>query len=171
MKGHSHIIIGAAAAIAAYGVGFIQPVGWASIAACVGANVLGSLLPDIDSDEGTLRQMTGTARSNGCFGLLASLGISAITGGHRALTHTLLVTGTIAGVAWWIHAPWLMAFAIGYVAHIVADMLTRAGVPLLWPISDRRIHLLPGFLRISTGSFVEYLVTIAVCIGVAKIWI
>jgi inner membrane protein len=171
MKGHSHIILGAAAGLAGYAVGLIHPVGWAHIAGCVVASIAGSLLPDLDSDESTLRQMTGTARSNGCLGRLVSGMVGVVTGGHRAATHTLTALLVVGLFAWKVEQPWALAFAVGYLAHIVADMLTHAGVPLFWPISDRRIHLLPGPLRVTTGSFIEYLVTIAVCIAVATFWI
>jgi len=44
---------------------------------------------------------------------------------------------------------------------VLADALTVAGVPLLWP-SSRRFHLLPRPLRIRTGGPAEWLVFLAV---------
>lgn len=168
MKGHTHIIIGATAALVAYRAGWLPVSGWAMAAACVGANVVGSLLPDIDSDESVIRQATGTARHNGCLGRLASFVIGVGTGGHRAATHSLIALGVMVAEAIWFGQPWAWAAAIGYVAHVAADMLTKSGVPLLWPMNDWRMHLMPPGLRITTGSFIEYLCAVALVAAIAR---
>ena len=51
---------------------------------------------------------------------------------------------------------WLTALAVGYVSHIVADMLTRQGVPVLWPV-HWRLSLLP----IVTGGATESVIALA----------
>lgn len=72
---------------------------------------------------------------------------------HRGITHTLLFLAVVAagfGAAGWqlgsrtglIAAPELAAYGvviavIGVGSHLVADMLTPAGVPLLWPLSGK----------------------------------
>jgi len=48
--------------------------------------------------------------------------------------------------------PW--AVAVGATAHLVGDMLTRDGVPLLWPVSSRRHRI----ASLSTGGTIEQLV-------------
>lgn len=47
--------------------------------------------------------------------------------------------------------PW--AVAVGVAAHLVGDMLTREGVPLLWPVSARRFRI----ASLSTGGTIERL--------------
>lgn len=47
--------------------------------------------------------------------------------------------------------PW--AVAVGVAAHLVGDMLTREGVPLLWPVSTRRFRI----ASLSTGGTIEQL--------------
>ena len=47
--------------------------------------------------------------------------------------------------------PW--AVAVGVAAHLVGDMLTREGVPLLWPVSARRFRI----ASLSTGGAIEQL--------------
>src|SRR3989304_4784829 len=99
VKGGSHLLIGYAAVYAAHL--FVlplaaSPVDWLLV---LGAASIGALLPDIDSDESAIRQATHTARSNGCLGRLSSLGISAITGGHRNFTHSLAAWGVVTVIA------------------------------------------------------------------------
>lgn len=47
--------------------------------------------------------------------------------------------------------PWVVA--VGSAAHLVGDMLTREGVPLLWPVSNRRYRV----ASLSTGGPIERL--------------
>lgn len=134
------------------------------------ATVIGSLLPDVDSDESTIRQATATAPSQGCIGKLFSLALK-LFGGHRALTHTLL--------AWVFASFWVMVwqrgnlasvgFSIGYLAHLLADAITVQGVPLLWPLWPKRIKFLPGPLAVRTGSLVEYVFVVVACAVVLNV--
>lgn len=83
--------------------------------------------------------------------------------GHRGATHSVLV---------WT-AMLLALYVTGYrgtavilagsvcvgvcVGGILPDAITPAGVPLLWPVTDRKFHLLPDGLRIRTGGWIERL--------------
>lgn len=51
--------------------------------------------------------------------------------------------------------PGVLPFAVGVgsAAHLVGDMLTKEGVPLLWPVSRRRFRI----ASLSTGGFIEQL--------------
>lgn len=68
-----------------------------------------------------------------------------LTGGVGLVTLSAQHT-VIAGVL-----PW--AVAVGVAAHLVGDMLTREGVPLLWPIAARRFRI----ASLSTGGTIEQL--------------
>lgn len=83
---------------------------------------------------------------------------------HRGFTHTLAITSAAlflavaiatSGVGWAIVflTSVLLGWAIGYLSHLGADLLNGKGVPLLWPVFWKKIHL----LSISTGTFEEYL--------------
>ena len=77
---------------------------------------------------------------------------------HRGVTHTLafaaFVGAGVWGAAWLapvstpsrelvaVGAGGLAAFSI--LAHLLADALTPMGVPLLWPLTDRRFSLDAG---------------------------
>jgi inner membrane protein len=103
------------------------------------AALLTSLLPDIDHPQSLLGQRLRWI----------AIPISRAFG-HRGFTHSLLA---IAGgmMLFRLEMPhsWLMpidvlhAMIIGYFSHLLADMLTPAGVPLLWPCRWRfRLPLL-----------------------------
>lgn len=50
----------------------------------------------------------------------------------------------LAASTWWGHIPLQVvpvAVAIGVVAHIAGDMLTKEGCPLLWPVSKMRFKV------------------------------
>ena len=87
---------------------------------------------------------------------------------HRGPTHWLvtwlgLSALAVTGAAL-LHWPLLLAYAFGagYLSHLLADALTVSGVPLLWPFSDRKIHLLPGLLRFRFNSPVQWLYVLGV---------
>src|SRR3990172_5344446 len=88
MKGTSHLCIGLFAVYSLH-----QPVPLAGspvgLIAALGLGAAAALLPDIDSDEAEIRQMTGTPRSKGLAGRVVSW-LTRLFGGHRALTPTML---------------------------------------------------------------------------------
>lgn len=81
--------------------------------------------------------------------LLRSIRLGA--GGHRRLTHSLVLSLPLALVAvygarqgWGAWALLPAALAWGQWLHLVADVVTPGGVPLLFPLSDRDLRLLPA---------------------------
>lgn len=103
------------------------------------ATLLTSLLPDIDHPQSVLGRR---------FRWLSHPIARAF--GHRGFTHSLLAV--IGGIAlfnlkvpqhWVVPADAFQGLVLGYLSHIIADMLTPAGVPLLWPCRWRfRLPLL-----------------------------
>lgn len=101
------------------------------VAAAAGL-IAGSVLPDIDSSDSLVGR---------------HLPIIPLLLPHRTITHSLL----IAAAAWFI-SPYL---SLGMLSHIMLDMLTPAGVSLLWPWGERiRVpvihHLIPS------GGLIDY---------------
>ena len=137
------------------------------------ANQIGGLIPDIDQPTAPFWRNLPVA---GFFGKV----FGRLSGGHRFITHSLIglvlfglalkallafvqpILGHAdAGVIWW-------AFMIGMASHLLMDMATKEGVPLLLPLT---FHFgIPPIkaLRITTGNWIERLVVfpglIAVCI-------
>lgn len=148
MKGTTHAVLGVVALAALTPLPAFLP-HLLLVSVCAG---VGALLPDLDSDESLIRHETHTARSDGPLGWL----VSAIMPSHRGVTHSGLAALLVFLLARAIGKDWALALAIGYAAHIAADMLTRQGVPLLWPI-HWRLSLLP----LTTGGAGEAVITVA----------
>lgn len=84
---------------------------------------LGSLLPDIDSENSTLgRYVTPISR------LIP----------HRTYTHTIWVVVLMMGVAWYIESVYVFALALGYTLHILQDSFSKQGIRWFYPFSMRK---------------------------------
>ncbi|EEG83568.1 MULTISPECIES: metal-dependent hydrolase [Proteus] len=97
------------------------------------AVLLGSLLPDLDHPGSILGRLFR----------IISLPLSKLCG-HRGFTHSLLAFCGLAilwetqvSPQWDISADIFHALLFGYLSHLIADMLTPAGVPFLWPLKIR----------------------------------
>lgn len=137
-----------------------------------GAVTLGALLPDIDEPNSTIGRKT----------LGISNAIKALFG-HRGLTHSIvfvlsigilllllsafgveklsgipLVSSFVKGLDEAVLEIFIFGIVIGCVLHLMGDMLTPSGVPLLLPFSARNFHLTPAFLRFKTGGIWDYAV-------------
>ncbi|MCE9643326.1 MAG: metal-dependent hydrolase [Candidatus Andersenbacteria bacterium] len=160
MTGTTHQMI---ALIAAFWVLLSYPVSLGPVLAIIAifAVMVGALTPDLDQPTASLfRRTLGGKTVHKLF--------SAVSGGHRHFTHSLLGIAIIALMLRWIILTFiqpefypqafivLAAFLIGYISHPIADTLTDQGVPWLWPI-PWSLKLPPGpeELRVTTGSFVE----------------
>lgn len=153
MTGKVHVFIGVASLAtfcAVYPKGFefasatvLPEIGLISAA-------FGSYLPDIDMQ----RTHMGSKHK------IASNIVNKVGGGHRGVTHTLLVPALLALAMWLVGTKLtLLAFPMskyvitflmsvlfgvefGYCMHIFADLFNGKGCPLLWPVSPTKIHIL-----------------------------
>ena len=108
---------------------------------------IGALLVDIDMEHSTL------GRKYPIFSKIFT---------HRGFTHTGLVctgwafiflamskykqnpvTGIAESLTW--------GFVVAYISHVFIDLFNGKGVPLFWPLSKKKIHL----MRIVTKSIIE----------------
>jgi membrane-bound metal-dependent hydrolase YbcI (DUF457 family) len=113
MMGHTHALAGAAAwlgtvpFLADYGMRMTPGQLAAGAVVCAGA----ALLPDLDHHDGTIANTFGPVTRALC------RGISAVSGGHRHATHSLLFCiGMALGADWLsenlVQAWWVMLFLI-----------------------------------------------------------
>ena len=128
-----------------------------AVAACV---LLGALLPDID---------TPTSWIGRCCRPLAGWLERRV--GHRTLTHSLLglalatlPTLTLAWVDW----HWPLAFALGYLSHLLVDAANPPGVPLLYPSPVRAVFPGRESLRPAEGSRGEAVLCAGFLLGLAR---
>lgn len=163
MTGRTHDL----AAVTALGVIVLsQPPRTVTLATAIVAlfaNLLGGIAPDID-------QPTAPFWRNLPVGKYFGRIFSAVHGGHRFLTHSLLGLALFGFAAHWllvalspvmssvdIDLVW-WAFMIGMVSHLVLDTFTKEGVPWLLPLPFK-FGLPPAKrLRITTDKFTENLV-------------
>lgn len=120
-------------------------------------SALGALVPDIDHPASAIRRRLGIAGNVAFFWL-----------GHRGITHTLIMLAAVSAATLYFLPPNMaFAFICGYASHLLADMLTRSGVPLVYPLTDYRYSL--RLMR--TGGLAEVVVWL-ICVGVVgwMIW-
>jgi inner membrane protein len=130
-----------------------------TVAAAIGANMIGGLMPDIDNATSDIWDKFRGGN------IIAKL-IKPLIGQHRMLSHSL-VGMIIAGFLCNLFLIWLKKYVlvdmnivwwsimIGYFSHLVSDSMTKQGVPWFFPIPLRFGFPPFKFLRIETGGFVE----------------
>lgn len=124
-----------------------------------GANMIGGLLPDIDTATSDIWDKV----RGGSF--LAKI-VKPFIGGHRMISHSLIsmcIVGTLLkyilaaigtvlivdmDIIWW-------SIMIGYLSHLIADSLTIEGVPWFLPLRVRIGFPPIRSLRIKTGGAME----------------
>jgi membrane-bound metal-dependent hydrolase YbcI (DUF457 family) len=94
-------------------------------------------------------------------------------GGHRRLTHSAVTGALLAGVAWamwrngqpvWALVPAALVWSQGL--HVIGDLVTVAGVPVLHPLSARAVGLPRPFSQVG-----EPLITVvAIAVGSWLLW-
>lgn len=163
MLGRTHQLIGLTAAAGLVVWGLPAHYSPATLGAIFLAAHFGSLLPDTDSAAADIWEQIPLG------GVVGRVADKILT--HRSLTHSFLGVVLVAVLvrtllnlapAYWgleTITVWT-AFMIGYISHLVADMLTVQGIPLFWPTKTTY-----GFpprpieeLRIITGGWFENLV-------------
>lgn len=139
------------------------------------ANQLGGIAPDIDQPTAPLWRNLPVTHM---FGRL----FSRLSGGHRFISHSLIGAALFGMAArfilmffqpimpsvnielvWW-------AFMIGLASHLLMDMFTKEGVPLLLPLPFKFGIPPIKHLRITTGKKMELFVVFPGLIAI-NIWL
>ncbi len=125
----------------------------------LGACLMGGLTPDLDEPAAGFWGRLPA-------GSIISRIVKPFLGGHRMISHSLLgllVIGYLVNllldkigavllvdmqIVWW-------AFMIGYVSHLFMDLLTKEGVPLLFPLPFKFGFPPVKAWRITTGKMAE----------------
>lgn len=154
MTGRTHLVLGLAFGVA---VASVAPPDLASRAMIIVVGGIGGLLPDIDHPKSIVS------------GYLPGVGhMVRVFASHRGPTHSLFFVSTLIAVLFAIHAPIhvIAAGAGGLLSHILADMLTVNGVPILLPVSRRYFRLVPALVLGPTQWILESVATVG---GIAVI--
>jgi inner membrane protein len=147
MTGKTHALIGCA-----IGLFYMANMQADMLTTCAGGLLGGvvALTPDIDHRNSTISHKVGL------------LGLPFRLFGHRTITHTVWIP-LIMGAVLAIYPHWALIVALGgYVSHILADMVTKRGVPLLYPLSGRSF----GLPLIRTGGIGEWVIAMMVSLSI-----
>ena len=82
---------------------------------------------------------------------------------HRGITHTLLFPALFMVALFLLPQYFVGAFAtviasaifglvLGWISHIFADIFNGKGVPLLWPVVSKKIHI----MTVTSGTWQEF---------------
>jgi inner membrane protein len=154
MMGPTHFVIGGATWLGAMAVLTRANPSNVTPVIILGGYVIASisaLEPDIDTKNSLASKMLGPITQ------VISYVVRKAFGGHRKITHSLIGMGLVGlgvfGVSQWLHIPpWIgAAIMTGWISHVLADMTTREGCPLLWPISKKKY----GLHFVETGKRLE----------------
>jgi inner membrane protein len=154
------------AAITAYAIVVtiqtVRPVTVASAIMILLFNQIGGVFPDID-------QPTAPFWRNLPVGRFFGKAFDRLLGGHRFLTHSLLGLVLSGWLFHWLlhmlnllipkmdaHLVW-WAFMIGMASHLLMDIFTKEGIPLLLPLPFKFGFPPLRALRITTGKLAEKL--------------
>jgi len=90
---------------------------------------------------------------------------------HRGLMHTLIIPASLFGAGFLVTEPTfkmlLTGINIGYITHILADLLTIRGCPILYPLTKKNI----SFTNIKTGTPGEYIAGVVLAVIIAAIFL
>jgi len=131
----------------------------ATIIVALVANLVGTLLPDIDQASNRLWDMIPGGNEIGKL-------LKRVLMGHRTVSHSLIgIMVVYWGMGWLLNRllnnnfvdinAVFMALMIGYISHLAADGLTEEGLPLLWPIKWKFGFPPIKSWRIKTGKWFE----------------
>ncbi|MBA4496547.1 metal-dependent hydrolase [Paenactinomyces guangxiensis] len=191
MEGRTHFAIGIAC-----GVGLACTVGDTKDVMNLSLTIItagmASILPDIDEDGSLINNFIfpSLKRTYRSFAL-AAIGVVMVlmyflkglpdwvlyTGifaagvayvPHRSVTHSFLSCAYITWIIYQAVPEYTYAVAIGYMSHLLADAVTSAGVPFLWPYS-KKFSLKKLGIKVKSGGTVDRWVArialILSCIG------
>ncbi|MBO0950875.1 metal-dependent hydrolase [Fibrella forsythiae] len=120
----------------------------------IGATVFCALLPDVDHVSSTIGKV---------FYPLATYLQSRY--GHRTITHSIFCYALFCCLIWLLPHGYFVCCFYAFGSHLLFDMCTRSGVPLLYPFS-RRPFVLPANpgMRLSSTDHRGELVVLAIFI-------
>lgn len=110
---------------------------------CVAVTTLGSLLPDIDTPHSILGRKVKAI----------SYPIYKVFG-HRTITHSLFVWTLLLFISPFLNTGLMYGVVCisvygGVISHLLLDLISTTGIPLLYPLCNIHFHLIP---RIRIGN-------------------
>lgn len=144
-----------------------------TLSASVVGNIVGALIPDLDDAGNRLWDLLPA-------GNLMGRVFRRVFYKHRTITHSFVGVYLIYRFLEWLLPKLLnpnfvdvkivlISVMIGYISHLVADSLTKEGVPLLFPININFGVPPISTLRVKTGGWIENFVVLPT-VAIYVIW-
>lgn len=167
MTGRSHIVIGLAATATISN-------GFKGILLFIPFAVLGSLIPDIDTEKKSLIKSNkiialfvvitflylyfNQNNKNAQLGIASTLIICFVYSRtkHRTLSHSLLGLSILILPISLISSTGSFYFVLGYISHLVSDSITVSGVPFFYPLSKKTF----GFKICKSSGTIDLIIRI-----------
>lgn len=138
-----------------------------ALAPMVAGGYLGGLLPDIDHPGSKL----GRA-------LYPIAWVINKIFGHRGATHSLLAffltsvlflipSFVMGGVVGFLYTQFAIGISVGFLSHLLLDMSTKSGVPLLYPFTRKSFRI----SKLTTGKHDWVVSTIAILLTATTIYL
>jgi len=138
------------------------PMTLGTVAFSIGANIVGAIVPDLD-------QPTARLWRRAVAGEIVGKIVGPLLGNHRMFSHSLaglaLIGWLVKVVLTYAHGFILVdmnivwgAFMLGYISHLLADTITKEGVPWFFPVPVRFGFPPIKLLRIETGGIIEKII-------------
>jgi len=165
LEGRTHAVVGVASAMAcSLALPCLWPDGYGGLTFCIGASVVGALFADLDisnsKGSGVLRSVlcavvpaavflsvAGMAGWGGFWALCRKavpwavlLGVAVFAGlrPHREFSHSFFSLAVASACVFFGAGGSLWAwFSVGYLSHLLADLLNYRGESLLWPFGGK----------------------------------
>ena len=120
-------------------------------------SIVGSLLPDIDHTQSYLGKRAKII-SKPMNSLLGHRGAFHSPFLHFLILSLLFIVGqmSLSDGLFVLHKYLLSGLAIGIFSHLFLDSLTKAGIPILYPVSKKKVSFMP----LTTGGKGEFVVRI-----------
>lgn len=123
---------------------------------------LGALFPDLDASESKIKNLK-LSKKKGLLSLVKPFEVLGFilhkTFGHRGALHSLIGLAGFSFIAYLISSYFeeplfFLYFSLGFLSHLVSDMLTKSGVEIFYPWK-RNFRLLPRAIAIRSNSFLD----------------
>ena len=169
MTARTHDVIAFASLISIATMYPPQQVNIPTVGAVLVGNIIGSLLPDLDQAGNRLWDITPLGNATGRF-------FRRVFISHRSISHSLLglfifykllqiILPIIFNPIYIDYHLVLIAIMIGYISHLLADLFTKEGLPLLFPYKHKFGIPPVKTLRITTSSIVENFIILPLSVG------
>ncbi len=116
---------------------------------------IGSLLPDIDANNSIINKLIHSSKKNNRNRYWSKNRNSNNYLKHRGIMHSLTAPFLIYLIYFaFMRNNLILPFIVGYISHLLLDMLTPMGVPLIAPVSNKRFKIVSGIKTASREDYV-----------------